>query len=104
MFGTPRILYEIKYALTQYVKRIKKNKLPARHKTRSPLIFIVQVPVKPQPIFCNATLRAAQTGTDDGFAGASLLRENSLATDRQGIFRWSVDEPLSKHTSQNSAT
>lgn len=33
MFGTPRILYEIKYALTQYVKRIKKNKLPARHKT-----------------------------------------------------------------------
>lgn len=34
MFGTPRILYEIKYALTQYVKRIKKNKLLPRHKTR----------------------------------------------------------------------
>lgn len=50
------------------------------------------------------TLRAAQTGTDDGFAGTSLLRASSQATDRQGIFRWSVDEPLSKHTSQNSAT
>lgn len=34
MFGTTGILYEIKYALTQYVKRTKKKKLLARHKTR----------------------------------------------------------------------
>ena len=43
----------------------------------------------------NATLRAAQTGTDDGLADTSLLRENSPATDQQGIFRWSVDELFS---------
>ena len=49
----------------------------------------------------NASLGAAQTGTDDGPASTSMFCEHRKQRTGTGIFRWSVDEACGRTTHKN---